>query len=237
MIAAAGVEQPVVRIARLCRRIEFGGSHRVSEVCDHVSLTQELAPGSGKRAGPGVGGVPFGDDVVVGHILCREPWRDEVGRLWIARTAFGVDGVEQAVPRELRMEREPNESTLQAVIDSERKQLAQIGIHLWLGVGADQIEEAALIVDEAAAVGEIAHELNARPSRGRHILIGRAYPARIRKAHDIFDLDLQSTFGDRGGNRIGRDLPRDRVPGADRQQERDDEPDCIPHSRPPKPQQ
>src|SRR4029453_18598651 len=105
-------------------------------------------------------------------------------------TALGVNGAEQAISRELRMEGKPDESTLKAAIDSVRKQLAQVDKHLRLVVAVDQIEEPALIVDEAAAVRQIAHKLNARPSGWRHILIGGAYPARIWKAHDIFDLHL-----------------------------------------------
>src|SRR5262249_18947943 len=158
-----------------------------------------------------------------------ETRRDEVGGLWIARTALGMHGVEQAVACELRMKREPDEATLQPAVDGQRKQLAQVGIHLRLVVGVDEIEEAALIVGEATAIRQIAHKLYARPSRWRYILIGGAYPARIRKPHDIFDLDLYSALDDRIGNWIGGDLRCDRFQGADRQQESDDEPDCVAH--------
>ena len=103
------------------------------EVRDDVRLAKQLAPRALERVGRGVGGVPLGDDVVVGHVLQREPGRDEVGRLRIARAALGVHGVEQAVPRELRMKGEPDESALQPVVDRMRKRSRDVRIDLTAG--------------------------------------------------------------------------------------------------------
>ena len=137
--------------------------------------------------------------------------------------ALGVHRVEQAVSRELRMKGEPDESALQPVVDGKRKRRGDVRIDLRLVVGVDQVEEAARIVGEAAAVRKIAHVADARPAGRRHVLIGGTHPARIGKAHEVLDLDLQSAFHDRRRNRVARDLRCDRPQGADRQQENDDE--------------
>jgi hypothetical protein len=49
VIAAAGIEQTVIRIARLRRRIEFHRAHRMRQVVDDMRLAQQLAPRALKR--------------------------------------------------------------------------------------------------------------------------------------------------------------------------------------------
>ena len=207
MIAAAGVEQTVIRIARLRRRVELDRAHRVSEVVDDVRLTKQLAPRARERVGRRVGRVPFRDDVVVRHIGRREPGRNEVGRLRVAWSALGMHRVEQAVRRELRMKGEADEAALQPVVDSERKGGPDVRIHGGLVVAIDEVQQAARVVGEAAAVRQIAHEADARPAGRHHVLIGRTQAARLRQAHDVPDLDRQPAFRDRRRNRITGDRP------------------------------
>ena len=118
------------------------------------------------------------------------------------------------------MKGESDESALEPVVDRVRKQRGDVRVDLRLVVRVDDVEQAARIVDEAAAIGQIAHEADTRPARGRHVLIHGAHPARIRKAHEILDLDLQSAFRDRRRNRIARGLRRnDHGAQRDRQPE------------------
>src|SRR5262245_4728705 len=65
VIAAAGVEQAVVGIARLRRRVELDRSHRVGQVLDDVSFAEEFSPSAVEDVRRGVRGVTFGDDVVI----------------------------------------------------------------------------------------------------------------------------------------------------------------------------
>src|SRR5206468_9753806 len=122
---------------------------------------------------------------------------NEIGRLRIAGGSLGVHGVEQAVSRELGVKDEADESALQPVVDGLRKRGADVCVHLRRGVRADYVEESAGIVREAAAVRQIAHEADARPARGRNVLIERTYAARIGKAYEIADLDRKPAFHDR----------------------------------------
>ena len=164
---------------------------------------QQLAPGALEGVGGRVGRVPLGDDVVVGHVGRREARRDEVGRRRVAHRALAVHRVEQAVPRELRMEGEADEPALQPVVDGERERRGDVGIHRRLIVAIEQVQEAARVVGEAAAVRQIADVADARPAGRRHVLIGRDAAARVGQAHDIADLDHQAAFLDRRRNRVG----------------------------------
>ncbi len=117
MIAAAGVQQSVIDIARLRGRVEFNRAHRVGQVLHDVSFAKQLSSRSREHVSGRIGGVPFRDDVVIGHILQREAGWDEVRRLGIARPALGMHGVEQAIPGEFRMKHESDESALEPVVD------------------------------------------------------------------------------------------------------------------------
>ena len=216
MIAAARVKQSVVGIAGLRGWVEFNRPYRMREICDDVGFTKEFSPCSLENVGSRVGCMPLRDDVVVGHVFQREPGRDEVGRLGIAGTALSVHCVEQAVSRELRMKDEADESTLQPVIDGIRKHRCDVCINLKLVVRTDQIEEAARIIGKAAAIGKIAHKAHTRPACRRHVLIGGTNPARVRKAHQVLNLDRQTAFRNRRRNWVTRDLRLTRARGPDR---------------------
>ena len=179
VIAPAGVQQSVVRIAGLRRGVELHRAHRVRQVRDDVRFAKQFASGPLERGGRRVGGVPLRDHVVVGHVFQGKAGRDEVGRPGIPRGSLAVHGVEESVSCELRMKDEPDESALEPVINRMRKHRANVRIDARFAIGADQVEKAAGIVGEAAAVGKIAHKVDARPARGRHVLIradeSRAY--------------------------------------------------------------
>jgi hypothetical protein len=214
-VAAARVQQAVIRRTGLRRRVELDVTDRVSEVVDHVGHAKELAPRAREGIGRGVGGAPLRDDVVVGHIGRRKSWRDEVRRRRIARRALAVHRVEQPVPREFRVEVESDDSALQPVVDSEGEDRTDVGIHRRLAVAIEQVQQPAGVVDEPAAVWKVADVTDARPAGRHHILIGRAQPARIGQSHDVLDLDAQAPFDDRCWNRIA-DLRLNRS-GAERE--------------------
>src|SRR5262249_18176243 len=92
------------------------------------------------------------------------------------------------------------------VVYGLRKHLREIRINVRLIAGIQYIHKAARIVDEAAAVGKIAHKLDPRPACRRYILICSKLPARVRKAQHIFDLDCQPPLFDRSRDRISRVL-------------------------------
>ena len=171
-----------------------------------MGFAKQFSSCSRENVGGGIRRVPFRDDVVIGHVFQREAGRDEVGRLWIARPTLGMHGVEQAVSRKLRMKDESDESALEPVVDRMRKCCGNVRIHVRLVVRIDQVEEAARIVGEAAAVGKIAHIADARPACRRHVLIGGTNAPRVRKAHEVLDLDGKSAFHNRRRNRVTRDL-------------------------------
>ena len=127
---------------------------------------QQLAPGPRERVRRRVGRMPLGDDVVVGHILQRESGGDEVERRVIARRAFAVHGVEQAVARELGVKGESDEPALEPVVDRERERRGHVRVHRRLVVTVEQVQEAARVVDEPAAVGKVANVADARPAGG-----------------------------------------------------------------------
>ena len=51
VIASAGVEQSVIRIAGLRIRVKLHRAHRVREICDDVSLTKEFTSGAFENVG------------------------------------------------------------------------------------------------------------------------------------------------------------------------------------------
>ena len=173
VIAAADVEQTVVGIAGLCRRIEFHRAERMGQVLNDVGRAQELTPRALERAGGRVGRAPFGDDVVVGHVLQGVADRNEVRLFRIPRSVLAVHRVPQAVGREFGVKDETDEAAREAFIDRERKRLADIGIDVRLVVRVDPIQQPSQVVREAAAVGQIAHVAHARPGHRRNVQIGR----------------------------------------------------------------
>ena len=214
MVAATGVQQSVVGIARLRRRVEFDRSHGVGQVLHDVSFAKQLSSCPREHASGGIGRVPFRDDVVIGHVLQREARRDEVRRPGIARSTLGMHGVEQAIPGELRMKHESDESALESVVDRMGKCFGNIRIHVRLILAVDQVEEATRVVGEAPAVGRIAHIADARPPRRRHVLIGGTNAPRVWKAHEILHLDEDAAFHNRHRNRVARDLRFERTCGS-----------------------
>src|SRR5262245_14674835 len=95
------------------------------------------------------------------------------------------------------MKDEPDESTLQPVVDRIRKCFGDIRINLRLVVGADQVEQASRVIGEATAIGQVPHKANTRPACGRHVLIGRTNPARVRKSDEVLNLDSEAAFHNR----------------------------------------
>ena len=67
-VAAARVEQAVIGRAGLRRRVELDVAERMREIGDDVRHAEQLTPGALEGVRSGVGGVPLGDDVVVGHV-------------------------------------------------------------------------------------------------------------------------------------------------------------------------
>ena len=135
-----------------------------------------------------VGRVPLGDHVVIRHVGRRVAGRNEVGLLRIARSALRVHGVEQSVARELGVKGEADESALETVVDRHRKRRGHVGVDARRVAPVEQVQKAARVVGEAAAVRQIAHEADARPAGGRHVLIERAQAAGIRQPHEIANL-------------------------------------------------
>jgi hypothetical protein len=78
VIAAAGVEQSVIRITRLRRRIEFHRAHRVRQILNDVRFSKKLASRPLEHIRRRVGRMPLSDDVVVGDVLQRKAGRDVV---------------------------------------------------------------------------------------------------------------------------------------------------------------
>ena len=103
------------------------------------------------------------------------------------------------------MEDKADEPALEPVVDGERKHLGDVGIHGWMVVAIEKIQEPARIVDEAPAVGKIADEINPRPPGRNDVLIGGTQLARIRQARNVANLDHQSVFRDRRGLRRADD--------------------------------
>ena len=159
---------------------------------------EQFAPGAVEGVRRGIRGVPLGNDVVVVHVRRREPRRDEVRSRGIAHRALGVHRVEQPVPREFRVKVEADEPALQPVVDGKREGGTDVRIHGRLIVAIEEVQEAARVVGEPAAVRKIADEADARPAGRHHVLIGGAQPARIRQPHDIPDL---------GSARVSRSEP------------------------------
>ena len=150
--------------------------------------------------------MPFGNDVVIGDVLQAVADRNEVGFLWIAGPAFRVHGVEQAVLRKFRMKDKSDETAFEPVVHTIGKSFGDVGVHLGPVVLINQVQKAAGIVGEAAAVGKFAHIADPRPSRRRHVLVGRTNPPGVGKAHNIPDLDRKSAFLDPSRNRVAGDL-------------------------------
>src|SRR5213594_73287 len=176
------------------------------QVGDHMRLAEQLAPCTLKCVGGGIGRVPFGNDVVIGDVLQSVADRNEVGFLWIAGPAFSVHGIEQAIPRKFRMKDKSDETAFEPVVHAIGKSFGDVSVYLRPVVLINQVEKAAGIVGEAAAVGKFAHIADPRPSRRRHVLIGRTNPSSVRKAHDIPDLDRKSALLDPSRNRVAGDL-------------------------------
>ena len=130
------------------------------------------------------------------------------------------------------MEVEPDEPALEPVVDGERKRGADVGIDRGLVVAVEQVQEAARVVGEPAAVRKVADETDARPAGRHHVLIGGAQAARIRQPHDVADLDAQSAFHDRGRNRIG-DLRMNGAGGTKRHGQKHNDRQRCTHERPP----
>src|SRR2546428_11599858 len=115
------------------------------------------------------------------------------------------------------MKGEPDESTLQPVVDRIRKRRADIRINLGLVVRPDQVEEAPRIVGEAAAIGKIAHIADARPACRCHILIGGTKRARVRKGGAGLNLDRKPGLYNGRRDWVYGDLALHRARGAPRQ--------------------
>ena len=110
----------VVRLAGARGRVEPHVTERVGQVRDDVGHTEQLAPGALEPACARVRRAPLGDDVVVGDVGRREARRDEVGNGGVARRILAVDGVEESVASEFRVEVESDEAALQPAVDRER---------------------------------------------------------------------------------------------------------------------
>ena len=188
-VADADVEQAVVGGARLRGRVEFDVADRMKQVGDDVSDAKDLPPRPLEGVRRRVGGVPFRDDVVEGHVRFRESRRDEVGARGVPHHALGVGRVEQSVPREVRMEIEADEPAGQAVVDRERERRADIRVDGRLVVAIEQVQQAARVVHEPAAVRQIAEVTGARPSGRHHVLSGGTKSARVGETHDVPYLD------------------------------------------------
>ena len=164
-IAAAGVEQAVVRRAGPGRRVELDVAHRVCQRLHDVGDAQELAPRALERVRGRVLRPPLGDHVVKVHVGRREAGRDEVGRRRVARRPFGVDCVEQAVLRELRMEIEADEAALEAVVDGERERRRDVGVDGRLLAAFEQIHIA--LASRWQSAGRRAHPARNSPAPSR----------------------------------------------------------------------
>jgi hypothetical protein len=224
MIAAAGVHQSVIGIAGLRRRVEVNRSHGVGQILNDVSFAQQLSSCSREKVGGRIRGVPFRDDVVVGHILQREAGRDEVGSPGVVRPALGMHGVEQAIAREFGMKREADESALEPVVDGVRKYFGHVHVHVRLVPVVDPVEKSARVVCETPAVWQIPHIADARPPGRRHVLIGGPNAPRVRKAHQVLHLDRDATLHNRRRNRVTRDLRVERAGGSGCQHQNGDKP-------------
>ena len=127
-VAAAGVEQTVIRIAGLRCWIELHRAHGMGQVRNDVGRAQEFAPRPLERVGSRVDCVPLLDDVVVRDILQSVPGWNEVRRFWIAWPALAVHRVEQAIHREFRVKDETDETALEAVINRKWECRADVGV-------------------------------------------------------------------------------------------------------------
>ena len=194
MIAAADVEQAIVFAPGLCRRVELDRAQGMRQVGDHVGRAQELTPGARKHIGGRIRRAPLRDDVVVGHVLQSVPGRDEVGLCRIARPALGVNRVELAVARELRMKDKRDKSAREPVVDRKRKRLRHIQVHVRLSLRVDQIQEPAQVVGKTTAVGKVPHVVDPSPAGRLHVLVGGANTAGVGQARQFHDFDRQATF-------------------------------------------
>jgi hypothetical protein len=120
------------------------------------------------------------------------------------------------------MEVEADEAAFQSVVNGQGERGADVCIHRWLVVPIQQVQEAARVVGEAPAVRQVTDEADAGPARRRYVLINRTQAARVRKAHDILDLDHETALLDRCRNRVAGDLAMNRAGGPDRQKRGDE---------------
>jgi hypothetical protein len=186
-----------------------------------VSGTEKFAPRPLEDIGGGIGGVPFGDDVVIGNVFQPVADGDEVGSFRISRAGLGVDRVEEAVGGEFRVKDEADEAAFQAIIDTVGEGGGDVRIYVRLVVGVDQIEKSARVVGEAAAIGEIADVADAGPAGRTQVLVGGTKPAGVGQADQILDLNRNTALDDRFRNRIAGDLSRGRANEAQGQNRED----------------
>src|SRR5207253_2569134 len=169
-VAAARIEQPVVGRAGSRRRIELDRAERMTRELHHVPVAQELAPRPRERARLRIRRVPLRENVVVRDVARPEARRNEVELRGIPGGALEMRAVPQAVAREVGMERETDEAALEPAVERARE--CGPDVRVQRGARAvGYIKEAARIVREAAAVRRIAHEADARPPRGRDVLV------------------------------------------------------------------
>jgi hypothetical protein len=119
--------------------------------------------------------------------------------------------VEQPVAREIRMEHEPDEAALEPVVNREWECGRDVRVDSRPISTVEHIEQPARVVDEAAAVRQLADVIDPRPAGRRDILVGRAHAARIRQPHDVANVDGDPPLDDRRRNRIARNWPVLRV--------------------------
>ena len=184
-VAAAGIQKAVVFLSRIGRRVESNVPERVKEPVDHVGHPQQFPPGTVEYTGRRIVGAPLGDDVVIGHVIGPEAWRNEIRIGIVAGRVLAMNGVEEPVAGKFRMKPEADKAALQSRVNAVRKRLGHIGVEGRLAIGADQVEPAAGVVGKAPAIRQVPHEADARPGVRIHIPLGRMLRPGVGQSRDV----------------------------------------------------
>ena len=117
--------------------------------------------------------------------------------------------IEQAILRKFWVKDETDETAFKPVVNTVGKGLAHIRVRTRLIVLVDQVQTAAGIIGEAAAIGKFADVADPRPSCRRHVLIGRTEASSVGKADNVPDLDGESALLDPRRNWVAGNLAVD----------------------------
>ena len=100
------------------------------------------------------------------------------------------------------MKVETDEAALEPVVHAKRHLAVEVPVDRWRVVLVEEVQDAARVVHEASPVRQITHETDARVPGLPDILLSRTDITRVGQPGHLYNLNAQSTCGNRGGDRI-----------------------------------